>query len=162
MGGLQTSQTGPTIGKTGTRSGDTVTVPFTHHGGTSLVSHAVSYDPYNPARTFQTATAAELASLFTIYAGNGCADSGAAVISVAGVTIDNTNNQFIISLVPGQTLPSSMMLQFNCDFGVSNTTLREANPYRAAFFTDERTDPTIGLAFGWIMQADVDIVITTA
>ena len=162
FGGLQTKQTGPLLNTTGTivRGSNQIKVGFTHHGGTSLLGLAVSYDPNNPVRNFQTASGAELASIFTVYNGAN-SSSGSTVIMVSSVSIDNTNNQFIINLVPGQTFQDQTTLQFNCDYGISNNTLQPSNPYRAAFIADNNTDTSIGLTYGNLMIPQLDVAITT-
>ena len=178
FGGLQTNLLGPTFTSGGTivRGSNIIRVPFAHNG-TSLVGLAVSYDPNNPTRNFQTATPAELASIFTIYTGpGGCDNTSATVLQVSSVTIDNANKQFVITLTSGQTVPDYLTLQFNCQWGASNPELGPPGPapsdpqhnivprvpYRAAFIADDRTDTSIGLQFGWHMHPAFDIEITTA
>ena len=168
MGGDQTPDRGPTLAATGTiASGSRVIrIPYTLHGGTALQAVGISFT--DPNFTYNSATTAELASLFSVYQSGSYKNNGqpikidsAAINSGLG-TIDLTltgSSGITYADNSTATMPSAFSVMFAADFGASNGTVRQSNPNRAIVLCDDRSD--LGIGMGWHMRPKLDIAVST-
>ncbi|MDT7951706.1 MAG: hypothetical protein RQ966_09395 [Acetobacteraceae bacterium] len=166
MGGLQTAARGPKLASTGTlnTTARTITIPFTLGAGTSLLAVGATYS--NPTVAYNTATAAEIAGLFSVYLPGLSQDTGKAV-KIDGAIVDNTAKTVTLTLTgtsgitfaDGTTaaMPSGFSVCYAADFGASNGAIVPGSG-RSAMLADDRIGN--GIPYGWHMLPALDLAIS--
>ena len=173
FGGRQTPNLGPVLASAGTFSGRTITIPFTHHGGATLSALTVTENNGGISGTdfayANDATAAEIASLFSVWGPGGYYGYGGKSIAITGAVINSSSITLTLAGSTGvvytdsatDTLPSSLTVQF-----VADTNLCCAGPTwgggRAIVLVDDQVDSGNGIPFGRHMKQALDIVVPTA
>lgn len=165
MGGIAATNRGPTLGSTGSVVGRILRIPYTLHGGNSLTSVKATYA--NPNVTYSTASTAELASLFSVYAGPGGRTGNGTAIKIASAAINASLGTIDLTLVGSSgvtyadnstgAMPSGFNVHYAADFGTSNTTL---TPYTGtgASLCDDVTEYSI--PYGRLTRPALDIAVT--
>ena len=174
MGGTQSTNKGPTLATTGTfiSNARTIKIPYAHHGGGALVPVGVTFA--NPTATINYASTAEIAALFSVYAGvGGRSGQGQAIkIDTATINASTLTIDLVLTGSSGVTyadnstgsLPTAFNIHYAADFGMSNPAIRPqyttGGNGRGAALTDDRTDYDYG--YGWPMRPTIDIAVTVS
>lgn len=164
-GGLQTANRGPTLKGTGTvNSSGLIRLPGTYNGGTAI--SGVGIDFASPSWTVNTASSAELASPFSVYA-TGTNAGGGTAQAISSAVVNTTSlpagADFTIDIQMVTPPSVDLFVNYSADQGVSNATIKPdwmGGPRRAVFFADNRIDTANGYQFGWELCPKVDIAVT--
>jgi hypothetical protein len=176
FGGAQTSSRGPALASTGTIAAGSrvLRLPYKHHGGTALSAVAINCSGTTFTYT-NDLTAAELASLFAVYATGGYYGNGQA-IKITGAAINTASppagaDGTIDLTLAGSTgvtyadnstgsMPSGFTVQFTGDFGDSCTGGLSAGCGRCAVLVDDAADTADGIPLGRHIRPVTDMAVT--
>ena len=88
-GGTQTGDRSPTLAGSGTLSGVTARIPFKLNGASRLIFQGFNFN--DPSSTVNTATGAEIASMFSAYAGAGSNYDSGPALPITSAAINTTS-----------------------------------------------------------------------